>query len=86
MYFTRNRKKKQGKLVGFKVALCVVLLKEKVPVTQVVSKGTTSSVSIEPKKRKAPGVFLYPARKLCILLHSPLETTVKKPRGMAEEI
>ena len=59
LYSTRNEKKKQGKLVGFNVALCVVLLKEKVPVTQVTSKGKTSSVSIESKMRNAPGIFYF---------------------------
>ena len=86
---TRNKKKTQGKLSGFNVALCVILLKERKPLVQVLSKSTTSSTSIDcsnNKKRKSADHFVFPARKFCIMLHSPLETIVKKPKGMAEAI
>ena len=43
-YGTRGKKnkKKRGKLSCFRVALCVVLLKEKVPLTKITSKGGSS--------------------------------------------
>ena len=85
---TRNKKKNQEKLKSINIALCVILLKEKKPLAQVSSKSITSSSSIDynNKKRKSPDYFVFPARKLCIMLHSPLETIVKKPKGMAEAI
>ena len=91
----KKKKKKRGKLIGFKVALCVILLKENVPLKKVMTKDgssrTRNSVgedsqlkSSSGKKRKRSQPFVFPARKLCVMLHAPLQTSVKKSRGMAE--
>ena len=95
-YGTRGKKnkKKRGKLSCFRVALCVVLLKEKVPVTKVTSKGGSSGRETNVdgslihssigRKRRRTQPYVFPARKLCVMLHAPLQTSVKKSRGMTE--
>ena len=97
-YSTRGgakKKKKRGKLISIRVALCVILLKEKVPVKKVTTKDGSSRIrnsvgeesqlkSSSGKKRKRSQPFVFPARKLCIMLHAPLQTSVKKSRGIAE--
>ena len=88
-----KKKQKRGKLCGFKVALCVVILKEKVPIKKVTAKssgrhisvGDASEVTSSTRKKKVGSkAFVFPARALLIMLHAPLQTSVKKARGMAE--
>ena len=73
--------------------MCVVLLKEKVPITKLIAKssgrnnsvGDASQVTSSTRKKKVGSkAFVFPARALLIMLHAPLQTSVKKARSMAE--